>query len=126
MAFFAMHPEANKPYNWRGMFATKVAFLPGGKNGFFCSQLVTEAYKRLEVRPFASDVTPEKATPNMFVTTDCLLRPVTESCFIELPKRAWVSELLDSRYTVMKAEPVPLAQLTYQMSQPQGAKRKSR
>jgi len=115
LAFLAMHPEVNKPYNWRGMFATQLRFLGSSSNGFFCSQLVAEAYKRVGVAPFKSDVPPQQVTPNRFVSSDCLLSPVPD-CFLKLPDHDWISEFAGNRYEVMKKEPTPLAQMTYEIS----------
>jgi hypothetical protein len=40
LMFMALQPEVNKPYNWWGMLATKLTFLKGRRNAFFCSQLM--------------------------------------------------------------------------------------
>jgi hypothetical protein len=115
LAFLVMHPEVNKPYNWRGMFNTKLGFLGNSSNGFFCSQLVVEAYRRVGVPAFKSDLHPEQVTPNKFVSPDCLLTPVAD-CFLKLPDRDWISEFAGNRYDVMKNEPTPLAQMTYEIT----------
>lgn len=114
--YWALHGEANKPYNWLGAIGAKIPLVKGKANTFFCSQLVAEGYRRLGVPLFTEDVaagriTPEKVTPNMFLTRQCVLEPV-ENCFHKLPDRPWVAELAANRYDVMQAEPVPLASIT--------------
>jgi len=54
-------------------------------------------------------------TPNRFVSSDCLLSPVPD-CFLKLPDHDWISEFAGNRYEVMKKEPTPLAQMTYEIS----------
>jgi hypothetical protein len=111
----ALQPETNKPYNWPGVFATKLPFLTGRKDSFFCSQLVAEGYRRIGVRLFREDLAPDGVTPNMFSSASCLLKPVSD-CFIALPDREWVSEFARNRYEVIKNEPIPLAQISHERS----------
>ena len=111
----ALQPEANKPYNWSGVFATKLSFLTGTKDSFYCSQLVAEGYRRVGVRLFRDDPAPDGVTPNMFSSESCLLRPVSY-CFSTLPDREWVSEFARNRYQVIKNEPIQLAQITHDRS----------
>jgi len=113
LMFCALHPEANKPYSWLGVLATKLPLLKGKENSFFCSQLVCEGYRRVGVPLFQPKRSPEKTTPNMFVSDECLLRPV-QGCFSALPDKNWIAGFAKSRYDVMKSEPIPLAQVTHE------------
>jgi hypothetical protein len=119
LIFMALHGEANKPYNWRGVLGVKFPWLGSAPNSFFCSQLVAEGYRRIGVPLFNGqerEPTPGEVTPNSFLTKGCLLREV-EDCFHRLPDRPWVAELAANRYEVMKNEPIPLAQLTHQTAE---------
>jgi hypothetical protein len=113
LMFLVLHAEANKPYNWWGALATKLPFLKGGTDSFFCSQLVAEGYRRLGISIFKQNVAPADVTPNMFLSDECLLKPVV-NCFHALPDRPWIAEFARNRYDVMKDEPVPLAQITHE------------
>jgi hypothetical protein len=113
--FRALHSEANKPYNWWGALATKLPFLKGSANSFFCSELVAEGYRRLGIPIFNRSIAPADVTPNMFLSNDCLLKPVA-NCFHALPDRSWIAEFAQKRYDVMKREPVPLAQVMHELA----------
>jgi hypothetical protein len=113
LMFRALYSEANKPYDWWGALATKLPFLKGRANSFFCSQLVAEGYRRLGIPIFKHSVAPADVTPNMFLSDECLLKPVP-NCFHALPDRPWIAEFARKRYDVMKTEPVPLAQRTHE------------
>ncbi|HEY7248517.1 MAG TPA: hypothetical protein VH678_32030 [Xanthobacteraceae bacterium] len=113
LMFWLLQPEANKDYNWRGMFGTKLPFLNGTKGTFFCSQLVAEGYRRARIHLFRAEIPPERVTPNMFDSANCLLKPVA-GCFTALPDRSWIAEFGQNRYDVMKEEPVPLAHITHE------------
>jgi hypothetical protein len=115
-AFWAMQPELNKPYNWRGVFGTKLPFLRGKSTGFFCSQLVAETYARIGVEAFKTKIQPDQATPNRFVSDDCLLKPVFD-CFVQLPDWPWMTDSILDRYMTIRNEPIPLAEISHQTSQ---------
>ncbi len=117
--FFTLHSESNKEYNWRGMLGTKIPFLGSSPNKFFCTQLVAEAYRRLGIEIFEDCRSPEKVTPNSLISAQCRLVPFdAKSHFERLPERDWVAELASKdRYSIMREEMVPLAQLTHEIAQ---------
>lgn len=122
--FIALHPEIHKSYDWRGMFGTKIPFIGSSDNAFFCSKLVAEAYKRLEIdlflenRPRPRPRPPQYVTPNAFLSKECLLRPITtEECFSRLPDHKWISGLTKrNRYDVIKSYGIPLLQIVHELS----------
>lgn len=116
--FAALHPEVNKDYNWRGAFGTKLPFVGSTEGAYFCSQLVSEAYRRLNIDLFERPRRPEKVTPNSLLSRQCKLEPIdTETCFTQLPDADWVRDVAKlSRYEVIENEPIPLAQISHDVS----------
>jgi hypothetical protein len=116
--FAAIHPEVNKDYNWRGVFGTKLLFVGSREGTFFCSQLVGEAYRRLKIDLLEDGRPPELVTPNSLLSKQCKLEPIdTEACFTQLPGADWVSAIAKvNRYKVIENEPIPLAQISHDLS----------
>ena len=115
--FFYLNLEHDKEYNYLGAIATKLGFLRRSAttdhDSFFCSQLVAEGYRRVGVKLFKHSVNPEAVTPSMFLSDNCLLKPVNYNCFVRLPNYSWIGLFAQRRYDVIKHEPIPLLQLSH-------------
>ncbi|WP_407530452.1 hypothetical protein [Methylobacterium oryzisoli] len=116
--FAAIHTEVSKDYNWRGVFGTKIPFVGSTEGTYFCSQLVGEAYRRLNIELMIDGRPPELVTPNSLLSRQCKLEPVdTEACFTQLPEADWVNALAKvSRYDLIRNEPIPLTQIAHNMA----------
>jgi hypothetical protein len=114
--YVSMWREVNKKYNYLGAILVILSFLRHLRNresleydSYFCSQLVAEAYRRVQVPLFEKLIDSAYVTPNMFISGCKLERIDSDKCFDILPDLPKMEDIAKVRHDGTEDPAVVLA-----------------